>query len=96
MNIVNKINTEWEEEYPILTKAIGKLKNVQVKLHIDQSVRPVAITNRKILFHMRPKIDEEEQRLLSEETIERVLVGEPTWVPNYHSTEEGQRHTFVH
>ena len=70
VNIVNKINTEWEEEYLGLTKGIGKLKNVQVKLHIDQSVRPVAITNWKILFHMRPNIGEEEQRLLSEDTIE--------------------------
>ena len=56
VNIVNKINSEWEEEYPGLTKGIGKLKNIHVKLHIDESVRPVAITNRKIPFHLRPKI----------------------------------------
>ena len=44
-------------------------------------MRPVAITNRKIPFHMRPKIDQEEQRLLREDTIEKVPVGEPTpWV----------------
>ena len=81
VNIVNKISSDWEKEHPGLTKGIGKLKDVQVKLHIDESVRPVAITNRKIPFHMRPKIDDEEQRLLREDTIEKVPVGEPTpWV----------------
>ena len=82
MNIVNKINSEWEEEYPGLTKGIGKLKNVQVKLHIDESVRPVAITNWKIPFHTRTNINEDdEQRLLSEDTTERVQVGARTpWV----------------
>ena len=64
-NIVSKINSEWEEEYPGLPKGVGKLK--------------IAITNRKIPFHMRPKTDEEEQRLLSEDTIDRTEpVGEPT------------------
>ena len=81
VNIVNKISSDWEKEHPGLTKGIGKLKDVQVKLHIDESVRPVAITNRKIHFHMRPKIDDEEQILLREDTIEKVPVGEPTpWV----------------
>ena len=81
VNIVNKISSDWENKHPGLTKGIGKLKDVQVKLHIDESVKPVAITNRKIPFHMRPKIDDVEQRLLREDTIEKVPVGEPTpWV----------------
>ena len=80
VNIVNKISSQ-ENTHPGLTKGIGKLKDVQVKVHIDESVRPVAITNRSIPFRMRPKIDDEEQRLLQEDTIEKVPVGEPTpWV----------------
>ena len=42
VNIVNKISSNWENTHPGLTKGIGKLKDVQVKLHIDESVRPVA------------------------------------------------------
>ena len=81
VNIANKIGSNWEDKYPGLTKGIGKLKGVQVKLHIDESVRPVAITNRTIPFHVRPKIEDEELRLLREDTIEKVPVGEPTpWV----------------
>ncbi len=84
VNIVNKISSNWENTHPGLTNGIGKLKDVHVKLHIDESVRPAAITNRKIPFHMRPKIDDEEQRLLQEDTIEKVPVGEPTpWVSPY-------------
>ena len=80
VNIVNKIGSNWEDKYPGLKKGIGKLKGVQVKLRIDESVRHVAITNRNIPFHMRPKI-EEELRLLKEDTVEKVPVGEPTpWV----------------
>ena len=69
LNIVNKIGSNWEDKYPGHTKGTGKLKEVQVKLHIDKSVRPVAITNRKIPFHMRLKIEDEELRLLKEDTI---------------------------
>ena len=80
VNIVNKIGPNWEDKNPGLTKGIGKLKGVQVKLHIDESVRPVAITKRKIPFHMRPKIKEKLRRL-KEDTIEKVPVGDPTpWV----------------
>ena len=80
VNIVSKISSNWENTHPGLTKGIGKLKEVQVKLHIDESVRPVTITNRKIHFYMRLKIDDEEQSLL-QDTIEKVPVGEPTpWV----------------
>ena len=41
-------------------------------------MRHVAITNRKITFHTRPKIEDEEQRLFQEDTIDKVPVGEPT------------------
>ena len=39
VNIVNKISYSWEIKHPGLTKGIGKLNDVQVKLHIDESVR---------------------------------------------------------
>ena len=49
VNIVNKISSNWENKHPGLPKGIGKLNDVQVKIHIDESVRPVAITNGKSL-----------------------------------------------
>ena len=44
------------QQYPNLFKGIGKLKNVEVKLHIDQTVPPVAQPARRIPFHMRKHV----------------------------------------
>ena len=44
------------QQYPNLFKGIGKLKNVEVKLHIDQTVPPVAQPAHRIPFHMRKHI----------------------------------------
>ena len=38
-------------EYPQVFQGIGKLKNYEVKLHIDTSVQPVAQPARRIPFH---------------------------------------------
>ena len=67
-------------EFPDLYRGIGKLKNAQVKLHIDTSVRPVAQRHRRTPFHLRDKVETELNKLLREDIIEKVE-GEPTpWV----------------
>ena len=43
------------KEYAHLFKGIVTLKNIEVKLHIDDTVPPVAQTSRRIPFHMRQK-----------------------------------------
>ena len=42
--------------YPNLFKVIGKLKNVEIKLHIDQTVPAFAQSARHIPFHMRKRV----------------------------------------
>ena len=59
-------------EYEDIFHGIGKLKNVQVKLHIDKSVKPVAQKHRRVPFHLRSKVDEELDRLLKAGVIEPV------------------------
>ena len=44
------------QQYPNLFKGIGKLQNVEVKLHIDQTVPPVAQPARRTPFHMRKHV----------------------------------------
>ncbi|KAK9693870.1 hypothetical protein QE152_g33896 [Popillia japonica] len=44
-------------QYPELTGGVGKLKDVQVDLHIDESIAPVAQTHRRVPFHLRPKVE---------------------------------------
>ena len=66
-NVKNLIN-----EYSGLFEGIGKLKDKEIKLHIDESVPPVAQPHRRIPFHMREKVEKELQRLEQLDIIEKV------------------------
>ena len=86
IKVVNKIqtdksgNVEDEEEFKHLFKGIGKLKNRQIKLHVDKDVQPVAQRPRKTPFHLRDKVKKEIDKLIDQDVIEKVE-GEPTpWV----------------
>lgn len=72
--------TDPTSKYPNLFKGIGKLKDTQVKIHIDESVKPVAQKPRRVPFHLRDKVEQEIDKLLEEDIIEKVQ-GDPTpWV----------------
>lgn len=62
-----------------LFTGIGKLKNFQLKLPIDPSVPPVAQALRRIPFKIRDQVEEQINRLLREDIIERVE-GPTPWV----------------
>ena len=69
-----------ESKYPQLYKGIGKLNDRTVKIHIDETVPPVALKHRRTPFHLRDKVETELNKLLSEDIIEKVE-GTPTpWV----------------
>ena len=81
IQIVSRISeSELQNQYPGLFKGIGKLKNKQFKLHIDESVTPVAQTSRRTPFHLRPKVEEEIQKLLKQDIIESVESNPTPWV----------------
>lgn len=44
------------KEYSGLFEGIGKLKDKEIKLHIDEAVPPVAQPHRRIPFHLREKV----------------------------------------
>ena len=44
------------EEYADLFQGIGKMEGVQVDLHVDRTVTPVAQPHRRIPFSIRPKL----------------------------------------
>ena len=57
------------QNYPKLFEGIGRLKNAEVTLHIDERVPPVAQATRRIPSHMRKAvakelINQEEQRII--------------------------------
>ena len=53
---------ELVKEYDELFRGLGKLKGYQVKLHIDESVQPVAQPHRRVLFHVRQQLEEQLKR----------------------------------
>jgi len=53
-------------EYGELFTGLGKLRDYKVKLHIDNSVQPVAQTHRRIPFHVRKDL---EAQLKADETL---------------------------
>ena len=66
-------------QYDTLFNSIGKLRNHQVKLHIDPSIPPVAQSHRRLPFHLRSKVEEELRELENADIIERVR-GPTPWI----------------
>ena len=67
------------EEYDELFHGLGKLKGYQVKLHIDESVQPVAQPHRRVPFHVRQQLEEQLKRDEELGVIERIE-GPTPWV----------------
>ena len=59
---------------------VGKLKNFQLKLHVNKDVKPVAQPVRRLLFGLRDKVDSKLDELLKEDIIEEVPSGPTEWV----------------
>ena len=85
---VNSVNdndiitvAEIGKRFPTLFSGIGKLEDFQAKLHIDESVVPVAQPHRRTPFHIRKKIDKEIIQMLKQGIIEPIE-GPTPWVSN--------------
>ena len=60
------------DRYPELCRGIGKLKEYQMKLDIDQTVKPTVQACRTIPYHLLKTVDEEIEKLLAADIIEPV------------------------
>ena len=60
-------------------KPVGKIKDIKVKLHINPNVAPVAMPHRRISYHLRPKVEQEIEKLETLDIIEKVS-GPTPWV----------------
>ena len=78
-----EINSVSEEnlirEFPRVFNGVGKLKDFQAKLHIDESVEPIAQKLRPSPFGLREKIEEKLEELVNHDVIEQVQ-GPTPWV----------------
>ena len=71
--------SELTTRYKDVFTGIGKLKDFQLKLHIDQQVQPVAQPLRRPAFSLKEKIEKKLDELLREDIIEQVE-GPTPWV----------------
>ena len=58
--------------YPDVFQGVGKLKDFELKLHVKETVEPVAQHVRRLPFGLRKKVEEKLQELLDNEIIEEV------------------------
>ena len=73
-----KVNTILND-FPKVSSELGKLKNTQVNLNIDNTVKPVSQHLRRVPFHIRQKIESKIDELLKLDIIEPVSEASP-WV----------------
>uniref|UniRef100_A0A3P9MCB8 Gypsy retrotransposon integrase-like protein 1 n=1 Tax=Oryzias latipes TaxID=8090 RepID=A0A3P9MCB8_ORYLA len=71
--------SEFEHKYKDCFQGLGKLKDFQLKLHIDKSVQPVAQPVRRVPFSLRKQVEEKLKQLEDADVIERVN-GPTPWV----------------
>ena len=71
--------SELMTRYKDVFTGIGKLKDFQLNLHIDQQVQPLAQPLRRPAFSLREKIEKKLDELLQEDIIEKVE-GLTPWV----------------
>ena len=67
------------QKFPECFRGVGKLKDFQLNIHIDPSVRPVAQNPRRILFGLRKKVEDKLSELMDADIIEKAD-GPTPWV----------------
>ena len=69
--------------FPENFNGVGQLENHVVKLHVDQGIKPVAEPPRRIPYHLKSRVDEVINEMLSYGVIEEHPKGEHApWVSN--------------
>ena len=66
-------------EFKNVFEGIGKLKGYKIKLHIDDTVQPVAQPHRRIPFQIRKQVEKKLEELEANDIIEKVE-GPTPWV----------------
>ncbi len=71
------------QNFPQNFEGLGKLKNHQVKLHVDPTVKPVASPARPVPYHLRARVAKEIEKMVAQDVIEEHPPTEPApWVSN--------------
>ena len=67
------------ERYDHLFHGLGKLKDVEVKIHVDETITPVAQKARRLSILLQEQVDAEIDHLIKLGVLEQVT-NPPTWI----------------
>ena len=87
VKIINSVREDRELEYwmmrfpSVFSGKLGKLKDYQVKLDVDDSIKPVCVQSRPLPFHMREKMDLIIKKGIEDDIFEEAS-GPTTWLLN--------------
>ena len=68
------ISVDIVKNFADVFSGVGKLKNCQLKLHVNKDVKPVAQPVRGLPFGLRDKVDKKPDELLKEDIIIIIVV----------------------
>lgn len=75
INSSNDVMSKFQDRF----EGMGKMKDIEVKLHINQEVKPIEQKTRRVPFHLREQVEEELKRLEESDIIEKAE-GPTPWV----------------
>ena len=75
-----QLESDIRAKYKSLFSGVGLLKGYELKLHLDESVKPVAQHVRRVPFGLRDKVEKKLDELLDLDIIEEVPEGPSGWV----------------
>lgn len=67
----------------MFSSKIGKLKDYELELHVDETVKPKKQFHSRVPFHLRKQVEEDLKSLLEQDIIERAE-GPTTWISPIH------------
>ena len=83
--MVDKTSSEetnqWLRKYPKVFEGIGTLKDHEVKLYLDETIKPVAQPPRPVPFHLKKRLEEEINKMERADIIEEHS-GPAPWISN--------------
>ena len=78
-----KIQNLLAKRSEVFSSTLGKHRSYRVKLHTDQSVKPIVEPPRSTPYHLRERVDKALEEMLANDVIEEHPVGDPTpWISN--------------
>ena len=75
-----QLESDIQAKYKSLFSGVGLLKGYELKLHVDESVKPVAQHVRRVPFGLQDKVKKKLDELLDLDIIEEVPEGPSGWV----------------